>query len=106
MNTTLDRFISSIETTHGVTTDWEKARQRLDVGCIVLLLTSKKIRYTIAASRAKDKLSSKYSVLDGELIVGQAVNFPSRTQGALITLLLVVFLYFGKYGLLDGRRPG
>jgi len=30
MNATLDRVISAIETTYGITTDWEKARQRLD----------------------------------------------------------------------------
>ena len=30
MNTMLDRVISNIETTYGVKTDWEKARQRLD----------------------------------------------------------------------------
>jgi len=30
INTTLDHVISSIETTYGILTDWEKARQRLD----------------------------------------------------------------------------
>jgi len=50
-----------------------------------LLLTSKKFRYTIATSRAKDKVSSKKSFFkksrrvlfcNGGLIVGQAVNLP------------------------------
>ncbi len=30
INTTLDRVISHIETIFGITTDWEKARQRLN----------------------------------------------------------------------------
>jgi len=55
-------------------------------------LTRINSRYTIAASRAKGKFLSKKSFFDralkctvfvssdGELIVGQAVNFPLRIQ--------------------------